>query len=114
MSYTWIQEIVIVMSDDVRFIGHIMNTDGQSDFESETSIINQDLWMTRIGVKLNHASEVEAYEKIITSVLHYMKKESCTIKSIDNPCNAKYIDAAQQTNVLSTLNINVIPTINGT
>ena len=113
MPLTFVQEIVILLSNKTRFTIYISNTQGTSDFEAELFLLEHANGLSKIRIKANHTSATSAFQEAINSVLNYLSKHSLAVQSIDSPCNAQFIDKAQQKTVLSGSGIHVVPTING-
>ncbi len=113
MPRTFVQEIVILLSNGKRFTVYISNTQGTPNFEAELFLLEQANGLQKIGISANHTSASSAFQEAINSVLSYLSKHSLTVQSVDSPCNALFIEKSPQTTVLSGSGIHVIPTVNG-
>jgi len=102
MPHTFAQEVVVSVSNAACFTLYISNMQGSSGNS-----------LSKVAIQLVHASPVSAFQEAIKSVAHYLGIHSLTVASIDSPCNAPFVNKAQQTSVLQSSGIHIVPTVNG-
>ena len=112
MSYTYVQEIAITVTDGSRFTVYISNTQGNTQFELEVLLRDPSSHLTTIEVPPVHASAEAAFNEAVVAVKHYLSKTETSVDTIDSPCNAPFIGKTEQASVLHSQGIGVAPTVN--
>jgi hypothetical protein len=107
MLHTFVQEVVVSVSNAACF------TRGSSNFEAEMFLRDSGNSLSNVAIQLVHASPVPAFQEAIMSVTHYFGIHSLTAASIDSPCKTQFVNKAQQTSVLQSRGIHIVPTVNG-
>jgi hypothetical protein len=113
MPYTYLQEIVVALSNGHRFFVFIAKTQGQSTCEVSLLLFEQKSGLLKVDIGAMHETESMAFDAAITWIREYLSKHSCQVTSVDSPCNAPFIVPADQATVLRRHQINVTPTVNG-
>jgi hypothetical protein len=113
MLHTFVQEVVVSVSNAACFTIYISNTLGSSNFEAEVFLRDSGNSLSKVAIQLVHASPVPAFQEAIKSVAHYLGIHSLTVASINSPCNAQFVNKSQQTTVLQSSGIHIVSTVNG-
>lgn len=113
MPQTFVQAIVVQLSNTVQFTIYIANTVGSSQYAVELLLSEPGNALLRVAVKSPHTAASMAFNEAITSIESYLKKHSQQVASINSPCNAPFIDKAEQSKVLKRHGIQTNPTVNG-
>jgi hypothetical protein len=112
----YLQEIYVYASSNVKFTCHITSSNNASPFSAES--LTFDLSITAAYSSLHSLGNQftfakDAYEEIIKYCSKYSAAKKLIIYKIDNPCNAPFIDKAEQQKIVTSNNLDVSVLVNG-
>jgi hypothetical protein len=112
----YLQEIYIYASNNVQFTCHIISTNSAAPFSAESLTFDPRIntvfsSLHPIGNQFQTAHD--AYEGIIKYCVRYVTANNLQIDNINNPCNAPFIDKANQQSIVNQDNLNVTVLVNG-
>lgn len=110
---TYVQEVIVTVSDGSRFTVYISNAQGSTQFGLEVFWRDPQFALSRVDVPVVHASAEVAFNEAIVAVKSYLSKVAANVLTIDSPCNDPFVKKPVQAAVLGRNGISVSLTVNG-
>jgi len=110
---TYVQEVIVTVSDGSRFIVYISNAKGSPQFALEVYWRDPQFSLSRVDALEVHASAEAAFDAAIVVINSYLTKVSANMLTINSPCNDPFVKKLVQAKVLRRYGISVSPTVNG-
>jgi len=112
----YLQEVYVYASKNVQFTCHIISTNNAAPFSAESLTFDPQIntvfsSLHPIGNQFQTAQD--AYEEIIKYCIKYATANNLQISKIDNPCNAPFINKADQQSIVNQNNLSVTVLVNG-
>jgi len=112
----YLQEVYIYANNNVQFTCHIISTNSAAPFSAESLTFDPQIDTVSssfypIGNQFQTAQD--AYEEIIKYCVEYTTANNLQISSINNPCNAPFINKADQQSIVNQNSLSVTVLVNG-
>lgn len=112
----YLQEIYFYANKGVQFTCHIISTNNTAPFSAESLTFDPAIntlfsSLHPIGNQFQTAND--AYQEIVNYIVKYSNARNLQVQKIDNPCNAPFINKADQQTIISSSNITATVLVNG-
>jgi hypothetical protein len=77
-----------------------LNVEGSNEFRCELYVRTPDGRAARVGIPLGHYTAADAFAAAVQAVGNYENKYAAKVATIDNPCNADFVNKQEQIQVL--------------
>lgn len=112
----YLQEIYFYADKNVQFTCHIISTNNSAPFSAESLTFDpvfSSLYSSLHPIGNQYQTAIEAYTQIVNFVSKYCSALNLKIQRIDNPCNAPFINKADQQTIINASNISGTVLVNG-
>lgn len=112
----YLQEIYFYADKNVQFTCHIISTNNSAPFSAESLTYDpvvSPLYSSLHPIGNQYQTASQAYTEIVNYVSRYCSALSLQVQKIDNPCNAPFINKADQQAIINSSNISGTVLVNG-
>ncbi len=112
----YLQEIYVHASNNVQFTCHIISINSVAPFSAESLTFDPQIntiFCSLHPIGIQYQTAQDAYDEIIKYCVKYATANNLKVSKVDNPCNAPFINKAEQQLIVNKNKLNITVLVNG-